>query len=211
MAQPDILLEFNRLQKEVAELATPTAQVRKIVDSVSEIIGTDVCTLYLKDQHADMALVASHGLVDTGPVSIPAGRGLVGQVAQVRHSLNLAKASEHPDFFYVEGTAEERFQSFCGVPLVHYGKVIGVLVVQRSDAVALPPASEALLNTLCSQLAHIVADMPVTLQGAHINTYVRGVSGSSGIGIGLGVLCDHGDLLGVADEPCADVDSALAE
>lgn len=211
MPQPNILLEFNRLQKEVAELNTPSAQVRKIVDSVSEIIGTDVCTLYLKDQHQDMVLMASHGLVETGPVSIPSGRGLVGLVAQERHALNVAKASEHPDFFYVEGTAEERFQSFCGVPLVHYGKVIGVLVVQRADPVALPAESEALLITLCSQLAHIVADMPVTLQGAHINTYQRGVSGSSGVGIGQGVLCDHGNLFSVADEPCTDIEAAVAD
>lgn len=211
MAQPNILLEFNRLQKEVAELATPAAQVRIIVDSVSEIIGTDVCTLYLKDSHEDMVLMASHGLVDTGPVSIPSGRGLVGLVAKERHALNIAKASEHPDFFYVEGTAEERFQSFCGVPLVRYGKVIGVLVVQRADPVALSPESEALLITLCSQLAHIVADMPVTLQGAHINSYIRGVSGSAGVGIGLGVLCDHGDLLSVPDEPCKDVPAAVAK
>ena len=157
MPQPNILLEYNRLQKEVAELATPTEQVRKIVDSVSEIIGTDVCTLYMKDQHEDMVLMASHGLVETGPVSIPSGRGLVGLIAQDRHAINIAKASEHPDFFYVEGTAEERFQSFCGVPLVHYAKVIGVLVVQRVDPVALSPESEALLITLCSQLAHINA------------------------------------------------------
>jgi phosphoenolpyruvate-protein phosphotransferase len=211
MPRTNILLEFNRLQNEVSELDTPAAQVRKIVDSVSEIIGTDVCTLYLKDQHDDMVLVSSHGLVDTGPVSIPAGRGLVGLVARERHALNVARASAHPNFFYVEGTAEERFESFCGVPLVHYGKVIGVLVVQRTGAVALDSDSEALLITLCSQLAHIVADMPVTLQGAHINTYINGVRGSSGIGIGQGVLCDHGELFSVADEPCTDVESAIAE
>lgn len=211
MPQPNVLLEFNRLQKEVAELATPTAQVRKIVDSVSEIVGTDVCTLYLKDQHQDMVLMASHGLVETGPISLPSGRGLVGLVAQEKHALNIARASEHPNFFYVEGTAEERFQSFCGVPLVHYGKVIGVLVVQRIEAVALPPESEAVLITLCSQLAHIVADMPVTLQGAHINTYIRGVRGSSGVGIGIGVMCDHGELFSVGDEPCADIEQALLD
>lgn len=211
MPQPNILLEFNRLQKEVAELATPAEQVRKIVDSVSEIVGTDCCTLYMKDQHQDMVLMASHGLVETGPVSIPAGRGLVGLVARDRHALNIAKADSHPSFYYVEGTAEERFQSFCGVPLVHYGKVIGVLVVQRADPLALSPESEAVLITLCSQLAHIVADMPVTLQGAHINTYIRAVRGSSGVGIGLAVLCDHGELFSVGDEPCPDIDAAIQD
>ncbi len=211
MPVANVILELSRLQKEVLELASPAEQVRKIVDSISEIVGTDVCTLYLVDQHDNMVLMASHGLVQTGPVTIPAGRGLVGLAARSRHPINLARASEHPEFYYVEGTAEERFQSFCGIPLVHYGKVVGVLVVQSREPEALSPESEGFLVTLSSQLAHIVADMPASMQGGHINTYVRGVKGSSGIGIGTGVLCDHGDLYGVPDEPCPDVDAALRQ
>src|SRR5690606_24969051 len=76
---------------------------------------------------------------------------------------------------------------------------------------ALPPESEAWLITLCSQLAHIVADMPVTLQGAHINSYVRAVRGSSGVAIGHAVLCDHGELFSVSDEPCPDIKAALQD
>ena len=211
MSVKNVIFELTRLQKEVLELASPAEQVRKIVDSISEIVGTDVCTLYMVDPEKDMVLMASHGLSQTGPVSIPAGRGMVGMVATVRHPLNIANASEHPNFYYVEGSGEERFQSFCGVPLVHYGKVVGVLVVQRVDAVALSHESEAFLVTLSSQLAHIVADMPITLQGAHINTYIRGVKGSSGIGIGLSVLCHHGELYSVPDEPCPDIEAALVQ
>jgi len=211
MPLANVILELSRLQKEVLELASPAEQVRKIVDSISEIVGTDVCTLYLVDQQANMVLTASHGLVQTGPVTIPAGRGLVGLAARSRHPINLARASEHPDFYYVEGTAEERFQSFCGIPLVHYGKVVGVLVVQSREPEALSPENEGFLVTLSSQLAHIVADMPAALQGSHFNTYLRGVKGSSGIGIGTGVLCDHGDLYTVPDEPCADAEAAIRQ
>lgn len=207
----NVILELSRLQKEVLELDSPALQVRKIVDSISEIVGTDVCTLYMVDQTGDMVLMASHGLVQTGPVTIPAGLGLVGLVARDRHSINLARASEHADFYYVEGTAEERFQSFCGIPLVRYGKVIGVMVVQSRAPEALSPENEGFLVTLSSQLAHIVADMPVALQGGHFNNYTRGVKGSSGIGIGIGVLCDHGDLYTVPDEPCPDIDAALKQ
>ena len=207
----NVLLELTRLQKEVLELGTPAEQVRKIVESVSEIVGTDVCTLYLVGPNDDMILMASHGLTQTGPVTIPAGKGLVGLAARSRHPINVARASEHPDFYYVEGTAEERFQSFCGIPLVRYGKVIGVLVVQSRDAEALSPENEGFLVTLSSQLAHIVADMPQAMQAGHVNTYVRGVRGSTGIGIGTGVLCDHGDLFSVPDEPCPDVETALQQ
>lgn len=211
MPLANVILELSRLQKEVLELASPAEQLRKIVDSISEIVGTDVCTLYLVDPHDNMALMASHGLVQTGPVTIPAGRGLVGLAARSRHPINVARASEHPDFYYVEGTAEERFQSFCGIPLVHYGKVVGVLVVQSREAEALSPENEGFLVTLSSQLAHIVADMPASMQGGHFNTYIRGVKGSSGIGIGTGVLCDHGDLFTVPDEPCPDIDAAIRQ
>ena len=207
----NVILELTRLQKEVLELASPVEQVRKIVDSISAIVDTDVCSLYLSDKNGDMVLMASHGLAQTGIVTIPHGRGLVGLVAASRHPINIAKASEHPNFYYVEGTQEERFQSFCGLPLVRYGKVIGVLVVQRVEPVALAPEAEAFLVTLSSQLALLVADMPVTLQSGLSNTYVRGVRGSSGIGIGLSVLCDHGDLYSVPDEPCPDIPAALKE
>ncbi len=211
MSGKNVILEFTRLQREVLELSSPAEQVRKIVDSISAIVATDVCTLYLMDKDQGMVLMASHGLTQTGPVSIPAGKGLVGLVATSRHPINIDRANSHPNFYYVEGTQEERFQSFCGVPLVHYGKVVGVLVVQRVDPVALSDESEAFLVTLSSQLAHIVADMPVTLQGAHFNTYIRAVKGSSGIGIGLSVLCDHGDLYSVPDEPCPDIETALED
>ena len=58
----NVILELSRLQKEVLELDSPALQVRKIVDSVSEIVGSDVCTLYLSDKGGDMVLMASHGL-----------------------------------------------------------------------------------------------------------------------------------------------------
>jgi phosphotransferase system enzyme I (PtsI)/phosphotransferase system enzyme I (PtsP) len=211
MPSKNVILEHSLLQKEVDELSSPAEQVRKIVDSISAIVGSDVCTLYLLDQNNDLVLMASHGLTHTGPVTIPSGRGLVGMVVKHRHPINLAKASEHPEFYYVEGSAEERFQNFCGIPLVRYGKVIGVLVVQSCVAEALSPENEGFLVTLSSQLAHLVADLPLTLRGAHFNSYVRGVKGSSGIGIGLVVLCDHGDLFSVPDEPCTDIDGAVLE
>lgn len=207
----NVILELSRLQKEILELDSPAEQVRVIVDSISEIVGTDVCTLYLADQNGNMALMASHGLEQTGPVSIPAGRGLTGLVARSRHPINVADAGQHPDFFYVEGTGEERFKSFCGIPLIRYGKVIGVLVVQSREAEALSRENEGFLVTLSSQLAHLVADMPKSLQDASFNTYIRGVRGSSGIGIGTGVLCDHGDLYSVPDEPCPDIEAALRQ
>src|SRR5690606_30139198 len=212
LAMKNVILELTRLQQEVLEIDSPADQVRKIVDSISEVVGTDVCTLYLVDDNGDMVMIASHGLVEASRVRIPAGKGLVGLVAQSRHSINVARASEHPSFYYVAETREERFQSFCGVPLVRFGTIIGVLVVQSVEANALSPESEAFLVTLSSQLALLVGDIPVTSGlDAPSNVRIPGVKGSSGIGIGKVLLFDHGELLSVADAPCEDEAAAIAE
>ncbi len=207
----NVILELTRIQQEILEISSPRDQVRKIVDSISAVVGTDVCTLYLMDESRDMVMIASHGLQESGGIRIPAGLGLVGLVAQSRHPINVPRAAEHPRFFYVEGTAEERFQSFCGVPLVRHGKVIGVLVVQSRDAVSLSPENEAFLVTLSSQLALLVADMSaVTNLDNPVNVRIAGVKGSSGIGIGHARLCDGGDLYAVPDEPAHDIPATIA-
>ena len=45
--------------------------------------------------------------------------------------VNLPEAQSHPDFAYRPETGEEIYHSFLGVPIVHGGRVIGVLVVQN--------------------------------------------------------------------------------
>lgn len=206
------MMELTRILKEVLDIPSPADQVRKIVDSICEVVGTDVCTLYIADHNGDMVLIASHGLSEKVPVTIPAGLGLVGQVARRKNPLNLAKASEHPSFFYVAETEEERYRSFCGVPLVRYGKLIGVLVVQRIEASALSPEDEAFLVTLSSQLALLVEDIPGAYSlDAPSNIRIPGVKGSSGVGIGHIVLFDHGDLYSVPDSETTDIEHTLAE
>lgn len=208
----NVILELTRIQKEVLNIASPADQVRKIVDSICEVIGTDVCTLYIADENSDMVMIASHGLSEKLPVKIPAGRGLVGLTAENKYPVNVAKASEHPRFFYVKETEEERYQSFCGVPLIRYGKLIGVLVVQRVDARALAPEDEAFLVTLSSQLALLVEDLPDAYRiETPANVRIRGVKGGSGIGIGQVLLFDHGDLYSAPDAACEDVDATLHE
>lgn len=208
----NVILELTRIQKEVLEIDSPLEQVHKIVDSISEVIGTDVCTLYLADENRDMVLIASHGLRSNGPVKIPAGQGLVGLVSSSRHVINLAVASQHPDFYYVPETEEERFKSFCGVPLVRYGDIIGVLVVQRAEPKALSPEDEAFLVTLSSQLALMVFDIPLPHNlGAPSNIRIMGARGSAGIGIGKVLYYDHGELYDVPDAPVENLEQALLE
>jgi phosphotransferase system enzyme I (PtsI)/phosphotransferase system enzyme I (PtsP) len=100
----------------------------------------------------------------------------------------------------VSQTDEEQFYSFCGVPIVRRGRVIGVLVVQSRQAVMLGNEHEAFLSTLAAHLALLVPELPrkeVQLKGKNLRC--AGISGASGIAIGTITLIQSKHLMDVPD------------
>ncbi|VUD42521.1 Phosphoenolpyruvate-dependent phosphotransferase system [Thalassocella blandensis] len=211
------IMSLTRIVQEVAFAGSPTDQVKLIVDSISESLDVDVCTLYRINADQNMELLASHGLsVKNKDIKIPAGKGLVGLVVKSRHAVNIDDAAKHPDYFYIPEINEEKYTSFCGVPLVRFGKVIGALVVQSKQLSKLEKESEAVLTTLASQLALIVAELPAAIstsvrEATPHNIRVNGNKGAPGIGIGKAVVCIGDDLSNVVDAACDNVDAALVE
>jgi phosphotransferase system enzyme I (PtsI)/phosphotransferase system enzyme I (PtsP) len=209
-----VILELTRIVQAAAEAETPSAQVSIIVDSIQKYMSLDVCSLYLADEHGDMALLATRGLAPAavGRVRIPAGKGLVGLVAQSRHPINIADPDKHPAFYRVAQTHEEQFSSFFGVPLVRSGEVIGVLVAQSREARVLSADEAAVLVTLGSQLALVVATESIWKDINKSNTHTfSGIKGAPGIGIGRVRICNDLDLFSVSDGRCDDIGEALAE
>ncbi len=207
-----VILELTRIVQAAAEAENPPAQVKFIVDAIHDYMGVDVCSLYLADDHEEMALVASHGLGELaiGKGRLPRGAGLVGWVVANRHPLNIVDPVSHPAFYYLPGSEEEQFRSFCGVPLVRAGSVIGVLTVQSRQQRQLTAEEEAFLVTLGAQLAMVVAnwsDWQAT--GTSEARYFKGVRSAPGVGIGVVRLCRDANLFSVVDAPCRDTEAAL--
>lgn len=209
-----VVHELARIVQTVALADQPIDQVNLIVESISTSMAVDVCSLYLANEQREMMLLASHGLakIAVRQVKLPPGKGLVGLVASSRHPVNLADAESHPAFYYIPETAEERFHSFCGVPLVHAGKVIGVLVVQGREVRQFSEEEQGFLVTLAAHLALLLANSPLASgQLGGPSDRASGVSGAPGIGIGYSKLCDHGELYAVANAPCHDIAEALRD
>ncbi|WP_299011871.1 phosphoenolpyruvate--protein phosphotransferase [uncultured Shewanella sp.] len=196
----DSMLALTRILQAVSLIDTPQLQIRFIVDSVSAAVSRDVCSLYRVNARQEMELLVSHGLQVHQTICLPQGAGLVGLVAKERHGLNLANGANHSAYFYVQGTQEEQFKSFCGVPLVHHGEVVGVLVVQSREAQVLSEQEEAFLLTLAAQLAFIVVNIPNTQDAAiKQNRRFKGIKSVEGIGLGKAVLCGLTQLSEVQD------------
>lgn len=203
------ILQLTRIVQQVALASSHAAQVTLIVDSISDVIQADVCSLYRMNADQDMVLLASHGLSYKSEVMIPRGKGLVGLVAKSRHPVNVKDAAAHEHYFYLPQTQEEKFVSFCGVPLVLFGKVIGVLVVQSRQAELLDKESEGFLVALASQLALIVDDIPIDAKIEDQNDRYIGIKGAPGIGIGKVRLCLSGELNAVPDAECNDIEATI--
>ena len=200
-----IMLELTRITQQAALAETAAEQVQYVVDAISEVIDVDVCSLYLHNVEKEMVLLASHGLASHQPVVNPAGMGLVGLVALSRHTINITEPAERPEYYHASQTDEEQFHSFCGVPIVMRGQVIGVLVVQSRLPVILGSEQEAFLTTLAAHLALLVPTSPVQLvQRSQKNLRYAGISGAPGIAIGTITLIQSKRLADLPDTSAQD-------
>ncbi|HLT01621.1 MAG TPA: phosphoenolpyruvate--protein phosphotransferase, partial [Geminicoccaceae bacterium] len=132
---PELSAARRLLRRLVEVMAAPVgAQERldRMVRMIAADIVAEVCSAYvLRGDYLE--LFATEGLRPSAVhrTRLRVGEGLVGQIAAHGAVINLPDAQSHPDFAYRPETGEEIYHSFLGVPIVHGGRVIGVLVVQN--------------------------------------------------------------------------------
>ena len=196
------------------------AALEVMVHRVKEAMETQVASVYLLDYSQNRyMLMASEGLNKSaiGKVSLGYSQGLVGQVGLREEPINLKNAAQHPKFQFIEGTGEEKYNAFLGVPIIHHRKVLGVLVVQHQDARAFDQSDEAFLVTVSAQLSGVIAHAEATgvikqLGTNENHSFARftGVAGATGVGIGQAVLYyPAADLELVPDRDADDIQKEL--
>ncbi len=185
-----------------------------IVHRVREAMGTQVCSVYMRDPASGRYVFrATEGLNKelVGEASLAIGEGLVGLVAQREEPVNLEEAELHPSFHFIQGSGEESYHAFLGVPIIHQRQVLGVLVVQQEERRRFDQGDEAFLVTMSAQLAGVIAHAQVTrtveaqaLSGS-APAKVTGVPGAPGVAIGTAVVVTPGaDLYAVPPREAQD-------
>ncbi|HBK18185.1 MAG TPA: phosphoenolpyruvate-protein phosphotransferase PtsP [Gammaproteobacteria bacterium] len=203
-----MLNSLRKIVQEVTQEADFPVAVQLLVARVRKVLGTEVCSIYLVDgEDAGYLLAATEGLnaAQIGRLVLAKDQGLVGLVGRRAEPLNLDTAPSHPNFFFVPEIGEEPFNAFLGVPILHQGRVLGVLVVQQRESRRFDESEEAFLVTLSAQLATVVAHAEAVgtaiLSGPKSDTIsdarFRGFPGAPGIGIGTSVVI----------QPAADLDA----
>ncbi len=182
----------------MAAAGTAEERLGKIVVMIAEEMGTQVCSCYVRRAGEMLELFATEGLKQTAvhTTHLRLGEGLVGEIAAHARPLALADAWSHPSFVYRPETGEESFRSLLGVPIIHGGRVIGVLVVQSLSQRDYLDEEVETLETVAMVLAGLLAsseltrreEMPPTEGNALLPIRLEGIRLSPGVGIGVAVL-----------------------
>ncbi|PIE09629.1 MAG: phosphoenolpyruvate--protein phosphotransferase [Rhodobacterales bacterium] len=127
---------LGRLRDTLASEEAGQARLDEIVELIAKSMATEVCSIYLFRDSDTLELCATYGLNAEAvhQTRLRIGEGLVGRVARFKSTLNTDDAPGTKGYRYMAETGEERFASFCGVPIQRLGDAMGVLVVQSHDS-----------------------------------------------------------------------------
>lgn len=207
---------LRRIVQAVNKASSLDEALELIVSRVKKAMEVDVCSVYLTDDATGVhTLMATDGLNtdSTGKVRLARNDGLVGLVSGRQEPVNLNNAAEHPKFHFFPETGEERYHSFLGVPIIHYRRELGILVVQHLEARRFSNDESAFLITIAAQLAGAIAlaletgkTQVDTSESRGRSDFHQGVPGAPGVAIGTIVtLTPLADLDSVPDRQVDDV------
>jgi phosphotransferase system enzyme I (PtsP) len=155
--------------RDVSDIVSNSHDLRETFSNIVELIErrfhTDVCSIYSFEKSSGMLLLrATRGLkpdcIDR--TRLAPTEGLVGLAFERREPVNVSDAFNHPRFRYFPELGEEGFPTFLGVPLIHGGAVLGVLVIQRRDPTPYAPSMASLLVGVAAQLATLISNARLT-------------------------------------------------
>jgi len=186
---------LRRIIQEVNTAPDLERALEIIVQRVRETVDVDVASVYLVDtDKRRYELRATEGLRKNavGNVYFSLDEGLVGMVGEREEPVNLDDAPGHPRYRFTIETGEEPYHGFLGVPIIQYGKVLGVLVVRQRETRKFAEEEEAFLVTLAAQLAGAIThagasgQISAVVSPKRMAAALSGLPGAPGVAIGRG-------------------------
>ncbi len=200
---PSLIHTLQKLVRKVDHAPDIQQALDIIVDSLIDALKIDICSIFINSPDDDdrLVLMANRGLNEgvVGRVSLERGAGLVGMVAEKAEPVRMVDACRHKKFVPVEGSGEEAYPVFMGIPIIAQRKVLGVLVLQRREG-AFDSDDEAFMTTLATQLANAIThaqssgDISQLLSddNASVSCTLLGVAGAPGLALGQAVVINRG-------------------
>lgn len=213
-----MLVTLRQIVQEVSAATHLDEALGIIVQRVKEALPIDACAVYLTDAQSNQyVLMDANGFnkASIGEVRIDPQEGLLGLVRERRELITVSDAKAHPRYHPSSATGEEQYQSFLGVPLIHYHRVLGVLVAWKLAPGRFDKDEETFFVTIAAQLAKAIheaaaVDEVSRMLGGEVQggAFIQGVQMAAGVAIGTAALLDPlASLESVPDRPAQDIDA----
>ncbi|MDA0720273.1 MAG: phosphoenolpyruvate--protein phosphotransferase [Proteobacteria bacterium] len=183
---------LGRLREALASDSEGQARLNRVVDLIASSMQAEVCSIYLFRDTETLELCATQGLEQDSvhQTRMRLGEGLVGRTAKSGNIVNTANAPAEKGFRYMPETGEERYSSFCGVPIQRLGDVLGVLVVQTKTERVMTPDEVYALEIVAMVIAEMTELGAFVGEGAALSALhqkpvlLRGSIGQEGTSAG---------------------------
>jgi len=192
-----------------------------VADQIAELLGVEVCSIYLRDQDDDLVLAATHGYSReaVGEVRMRVGEGLTGFAVECLRPVSVAMATVDARNKSFSALPEERYPALCALPLIDGGRAVGAVVIQRRQPRAFGERELVLIAAMAPVVLFAVerdrrrkselrtaADSPRSNRVASLA--VRGVPAAPGRAVG--VVSVHRAPLSHPESRAADADHERA-
>lgn len=190
-----------------------------IVKRSRSAMNASACSVYIYQTQTDrFLLMASDGWMPeaVGKAQVGRNEGLVGWVAAHEEVINLPNAADHPGFRHPSNSGDGSFHGFIGVPIVHNGRTIGVLVAQKHERRSFSDDDAAFFTTLAFQLGGAIHRLLAQWdflrrlnEPSHGKMPIHGIPCAPGLAMGNIVLSQPADLQSTPDRQAQDIESEV--
>jgi sigma-B regulation protein RsbU (phosphoserine phosphatase) len=150
--QAETLLVLNDVSREISSILDVEELLRRAAEQVKRVIDYQILSLMLFDEEQQVfrhRLDVKHGQRVQGKLRVAATEGIVGAAATLREPVNVPDVTADPRYLLVNPET----RSELAIPLIHKGKVIGVLDLESPQLNYFTAAHVQTLLILASNLA----------------------------------------------------------
>jgi sigma-B regulation protein RsbU (phosphoserine phosphatase) len=151
-AQADSLLVLNEVSREIGSILDVEEQLRRAAELVKRVIDYQILSIMLYDDEQRIfrhRLDVKHGQRVQGKLRVAATEGIVGAAATLREPVLVQDVTKDPRYLMVNPET----RSELAIPMIHKGKVIGVLDLESPQLNYFTEEHVQTLSILASNLA----------------------------------------------------------
>ena len=163
----DLLCNVGELTGIFQKSSNINGMLQLVVKVIARHMHTEACAIFLLEKRSrDLVMRAAVGFNQemVGKLRLKIGEGITGTSLKLLKPICVPKGSEDPNFKYVQGVFEEKYESFLAVPILHSAEKLGVIILEDSKPDYYTTHDIRALTTIASQLANFLENAKILME-----------------------------------------------